>query len=344
MGLSAPNPDAQTALIIDTIEKSGFSVEDISYIEAHGTGTKLGDPIEINALTKAFRSQTDLKQFCAIGSVKSNIGHLYASSGLVSIVKCCMMLKHKVIPATVNIKSLNSRINFADSPFYVNRQYKKWDTEAVPRRCGVSNFGFSGTNCHTILEEFIDDRGTERGCKSFPFVLSATSRNGLKTLASTYYDYLIANDELRLVDICYTASMGRGHDSHRLAIVAKDTKELRQKLGKFDYATLLKEQIFVGEVKVVQDLRRGVQWGELTTEDVEQLNESTRTTISMFLNDEKETNRDHLMEKICGLYVRGSQPCWNELFMAENCRRESLPTYLFNKNRCWPEFLVMQNI
>ncbi|SDG00574.1 Phosphopantetheine attachment site [Fontibacillus panacisegetis] len=344
VGLSAPNPDAQAALIIDTVEKSELSVEDISYIEAHGTGTKLGDPIEINALTKAFRSQTDLKQFCAIGSVKSNIGHLYASSGLVSIVKCCMMLKHKVIPATVNIESLNSKINFADSPFYVNRHYKKWDTEMIPRRCGVSNFGFSGTNCHTILEEFIEDRSTEQAPKSYPFVLSATTRNGLKTLANTYFDYLTSNNELRLADICYTASMGRGHDPHRLAIVAKDTKELIQKLGQFDYATQLKEQIYVGEVKVVQDLRKGVQWGELTSEDVEQLNESTRKYISNFLSDPKEADRDRLMEKICGLYVRGSQPCWNDLFMVENCRRESLPTYLFNKNRCWPEFLVLQNI
>lgn len=339
VGLSAPNPEAQAELVLHSIEKSGLRVDDISYIEAHGTGTKLGDPIEVNALTQAFRSRTNRSNFCAIGSVKSNIGHLYASSGLVSIVKCCMMLKHKVIPATVNIQSLNSRINFADSPFYVNREYQYWGTEALPRRCGVSNFGFSGTNCHTILEEYVEERVPEEIGKPYPFVLSSTTRSGLLTHVRSYIDFLLSNDHLRLSDISYTASLGRGHAAYRLAIVARDTSDLVQKLGRFNYSTLLNDQIYVGEVKVIHDIRKGVRWDELTANDRDQLSASTEAYIARYMERGDETRRDGLLEKLCALYVRGSQPNWAGLFHAENYRRESLPTYVFNSSRCWPEVL-----
>lgn len=339
VGLSAPNPEAQTALIRKAIDKSNISADDISYIEAHGTGTQLGDPIEFNALTKAFRSQSDQKQFCAIGSVKSNIGHTYASSGLVSIVKSCLMLKHKAIPATLNINFPNSKIDFENSPFYLNRQYKEWDTETLPRRCGVSNFGFSGTNCHAILEEFVDSERPEQAINAYPFILSATTRNGLKTAVDTYFDYLSSNDEVRLSDICYTASVGRGHYQYRLAIVAKDKSELIEKLAKYEYATNLTEQRYVGAIKMIQDSRRGINWGELTIDDVKQLNESTNQCISELLNNkDDEVDRNLLIERLCNLYVRGSEAIWNDLFLKEDVRRISLPSYTFNSNRCWPEF------
>ncbi|MCL6459195.1 MAG: polyketide synthase, partial [Gorillibacterium sp.] len=341
VGLSAPNPEAQTELVLKALEKTGLYAEDISYIEAHGTGTRLGDPIEIHALTEAFKRHTNQSEFCAIGSVKSNIGHLYASSGLASIIKCCMMLKHKVIPATVNIRTINRLISFEDSPFYVNREYKPWVTEALPRRCGVSNFGFSGTNCHTILEEYIEEEQSGPQGEWFAFVLSAFTRSGLLNLANQYYQFLLANDQTRLSDICFTASLGRGHGKHRLAIAARDTRELINKLGKFDSSSRFSEQIYVGEVRVVEDVRNGVQWGELTKSELRQLNAATKQYITDYSEKGEASSRKTLIERLCGLYVRGSEPCWEDLFIRENCRRTSLPTFMFNKTRCWPEF---QNI
>ncbi|PWW06591.1 ketoacyl-synthetase-like protein [Paenibacillus cellulosilyticus] len=341
VGLSAPNPQAQTELVLKALEKTGLGAEDISYIEAHGTGTRLGDPIEIHALTDAFKIHTNRTGFCAIGSVKSNIGHLYASSGLTSIIKCSMMLKHKAIPATINIETVNKQISFEDSPYYLNREYKPWLTEALPRRCGVSNFGFSGTNCHTILEEYVEDEQSELPGEWFPFVLSASTRSGLLNLANQYYHFLLANDGTRLSDICFTASLGRGHGKYRLAIAARDTRELIYKLGKFDGSSSFSDQICVGEVRVVEDVRNGVQWGELTKSELGQLNAAAKQYITIYLEQGEASSRKTLIERLCGLYVRGSEPCWEDLFAGVNCRRTSLPTFLFNKTRCWPEF---QNI
>lgn len=338
VGLSAPNPEAQTALVNEALVKASVKAEEITYIEAHGTGTKLGDPIEIHALTQAYRMQTDREQFCALGSVKSNIGHLYASSGLVSLIKCSLMLTRRMIPASINIKALNSRIQFENSPFYVNLQNKKWETNTLPRRCGVSNFGFSGTNCHTILEEYIEPEHASQADKAFPFVLSATTRAGLNLIVKAYYDYLYLNSSIRLPDICFTTSMGRGHYQYRLAIVVKDTKELIRKLAEFEYATQTSSGIYVGSVKGVQNSRKEVQWGELTGDEIEQLNHSTVKSISSFTKSLENADRDLFIGKLCSLYVRGANPVWKGLFKHEYVKRISLPTYIFNAQRCWPQF------
>ena len=127
--------------------------ETVNYIEAHGTGTVLGDPIEITALTKAFRASTQKKNFCAIGSVKTNIGHLDAAAGIAGLIKTVLALKHKLIPPSLHFQEPNPEIDFTNSPFYVNTKLSEWKTNSIPRRAGVSSFGIGGTNAHVILEE-----------------------------------------------------------------------------------------------------------------------------------------------------------------------------------------------
>lgn len=154
-GITAPSSLAQTAVELDVYERYHIPPQSISYIETHGTGTKLGDPIEIEALTEAFRKYTDKVQFCPIGSVKTNIGHAATAAGMASVIKVVMALKDKTIPPSLNYRKKNRHIDFDASPFYVNTECKSWNADKeYPRRAAVSGFGFSGTNCHIVIEEY----------------------------------------------------------------------------------------------------------------------------------------------------------------------------------------------
>lgn len=152
--MTAPNPSAQRDLYLEAWRDAGIHPEDISYIETHGTGTKLGDPIEIEGLTKAFRKFTQRTQFCGAGSVKSNIGHLYEAAGIASFIKTILALNMKEIPQNIHFEMPNPQIDFIHSPFYVVGESTKWESEGKKRLAGVSAFGFSGTNCHMIVEEY----------------------------------------------------------------------------------------------------------------------------------------------------------------------------------------------
>ncbi len=153
-GMTAPNPVAQRDLYLQAWKNAGINPEDISYIESHGTGTKLGDPIEITGLTQAFKKYTDKTQFCAIGSVKTNIGHLYEAAGIASVIKTVLALNFEKIPKSLNFNMPNPQIDFIHSPFYVAGETTDWQKNGEKRIAGVSAFGFSGTNCHIILEEY----------------------------------------------------------------------------------------------------------------------------------------------------------------------------------------------
>ncbi|MBC1236251.1 type I polyketide synthase, partial [Nostoc sp. 2RC] len=153
VGYTAPSINGQASVIAEAQAVAGVDAETISYIEAHGTGTPLGDPIEIAALTQAFAQSTDKKGFCAIGSVKTNVGHLNAAAGVTGLIKSVMALQHKLLPPSLNFSIPNPKIDFANSPFYVNTTLSEWKTNNIPRRAGVSSFGMGGTNAHVIIEE-----------------------------------------------------------------------------------------------------------------------------------------------------------------------------------------------
>jgi acyl transferase domain-containing protein len=151
MGITTPNPDAQRELIETAIADAGISPETISYVEAHGTGTLIGDPIELKALTKIFTKHTSKKQFCGVGSVKTNLGHLLSAAGAAGIIKVLLAISQQELPPTLHCKKPNPRFNFEDSPLYLVQGFQKWTQEDNILRAGISAFGLGGNNAHIIV-------------------------------------------------------------------------------------------------------------------------------------------------------------------------------------------------
>ena len=186
-GYTVPNPNAQSDLIMKALNKSNVDVETIQYIEAHGTGTQLGDPIEIAGLTKAYQAKSDKKNYCAIGSVKSNIGHLEGAAGIASLTKVLLQMKYKKLVPSIHCEQLNSNINFEQTPFYVQKKYEEWnalekDARKLPRRAAISAFGAGGANAHVILEEYVAEERKTNENGSFLIVLSAKTGRTIKEI------------------------------------------------------------------------------------------------------------------------------------------------------------------
>ncbi len=229
---TAPNVDGQAECIAEAIEMSGVNPETITYIDAHGTGTNLGDPIEIAALTKAFRAYTDKKGFCAIGSAKTNIGHLVNAGGLASMIKTILSMKHRVIPASLNFEEPNPKIDFVNSPFYVNSEISKWEAEGFPLRAGVSSFGIGGTNTHVILEEAPSTESSEVSQRPYQLIsLAAKTETALEKMTQNLVEHIKNNPDLNLADIAFTQHVGRRSFNHRRIVVCKDLEDLAKKLS-----------------------------------------------------------------------------------------------------------------
>jgi acyl transferase domain-containing protein len=228
---TAPNVDGQAECIVEAIEMSGVDPETITYIDAHGTGTDLGDPIEIAALTKAYRAYTKKKQFCAIGSVKTNIGHLVTAGGLASLVKTVLAMKHRVIPPSLNFEEPNPKIDFINSPFYVNTKLSEWKTDGFPLRAGISSFGIGGTNTHVIIEEPPKVKKSGESQRTWQLItLSAKTATALEKMTENLANHIRKNPDINLADIAFTLMVGRRNFNHRRMIVCKDAQDLLQKL------------------------------------------------------------------------------------------------------------------
>lgn len=226
VGYTAPSIEGQAAVIREAQGIAGIDPETITYIEAHGTGTPMGDPIEIAALTRAFRAGTEKKGFCAIGSVKTNVGHLDAAAGVTGLIKTVLALKHKLIPPSLHFETQNPEIDFANSPFYVNSQLSEWKTqEGTPRRAGVSSFGIGGTNAHVVLEEAPEATLSPPGRNYQLLVLSAKTTSALDRMTENYRTHLKQHRELNLADVAYTLSIGRMGFNHRRMLVCADIDE-----------------------------------------------------------------------------------------------------------------------
>ena len=225
-GITAPSAASQTALEIEVWQRAGIDPSTIRLAEAHGTGTRLGDPIEVNALTDAFRRFTDRTGFCAIGSVKTNIGHAMAAAGTAGLFKAVLALEHAVIPPTLNFKTPNRHIDFARSPFRVATETASWPADG-PRRAVVSSFGFSGSNAHIVLEAAPSRRVLPGGVGPWIFPLSAKSRASLDRLATALAIHVESTGtERNLADIAWMLAVRRTHHRHRMAVVAGDTVSL----------------------------------------------------------------------------------------------------------------------
>ncbi|HEX2924724.1 MAG TPA: amino acid adenylation domain-containing protein [Ruminiclostridium sp.] len=225
VGFTAPSVDGQSEVIAMAQKMAGIDSESITYIETHGTGTQLGDPIEVKALTEAFSAETDKKQFCAIGSVKSNVGHLGAGAGVTGLIKTALSLKNKLLIPSINYEAPNPQIDFENSPFYVNTGLTSWKSEGVPRRAGVSSFGLGGTNAHVVMEEApeISSSGDSRDWKLM--ILSAKSQLSLDKGTERLADFLESNEDINLADATYTLQVGRGEFTHRRMVICRNTKE-----------------------------------------------------------------------------------------------------------------------
>ncbi|CAH9068080.1 Acyl carrier protein [Pseudoalteromonas holothuriae] len=236
--ITTPSFLAQSALIQEVYRSAHIKADNIQYIEAHGTGTKLGDPVEIHALTDAYMQFTQRKQFCAVGSLKANLGHTSAASGVLSLIKVSLALQHKLIPASANFNVENQHIDFKSSPVYVNDRVQKWPlNDEQSRLAAISSFGFSGTNVHLVVEQ-AKDIGVDLTQANGPIVLSAQTMTELRLQALQLKLFLQKNQNKfetpsLFARVCYTLQTGREHLPARLALIASDVKVLLAKLERF---------------------------------------------------------------------------------------------------------------
>jgi len=327
--LTAPSANAQAEVLIQAYENAGVDPWRVSYIEAHGTGTSLGDPVEINGLKKAFKHFSDIQGkswSCGIGSVKTNIGHLEAAAGMAGIIKVILSMNHGKIPASINFNELNPHIRLDDSPFYIVDETMPWKlSEGAGSLCaGVSSFGFGGANAHVVLESYPRFAGEPiaQGMEEYTIVLSAKNEMRLKAYAEAFCTHLKKDrykHRLNLPDIAYTLHAGREAFQYRLALVVSSIEELTVKLDLYCRGNDFIENLFTGDAKKntsnMHDLFEGESGNVIT--DIILANKGVR--------------------RLAQLWASGIDIDWNILYRHNKHYRVSLPTYPFEKQRHWVE-------
>jgi phthiocerol/phenolphthiocerol synthesis type-I polyketide synthase B len=232
----APDSPSQARLLRAAWADAGIDPAGLGYLELHGTATPIGDPIEIEGLRQAFAGSTDDRQFCAVGSVKANLGHLYESAGIISLIKAALTLHHREIPPLANYTNPNPTLDLTEGPVYVPTRAQEWVAGAGPRRSGVSAFGMGGTNAHTVLEEFPPTAPTTADDdRAYLFTLSAHSRPSLRRSVEAYLTYLGDGRITGPVrDVCYTSNISRSAHRHRIALAVESLDDLRTQLAGVD--------------------------------------------------------------------------------------------------------------
>ncbi|QUX26970.1 SDR family NAD(P)-dependent oxidoreductase [Nocardiopsis akebiae] len=330
-GMTVPNPLAQADMVAAALDDAGLSAEDINYVEGHGTGTSLGDPIEITGLTRAFRKHTDEKQYCPIGSVKSNIGHLEGAAGIAAVTKVLLQMRHRRLVPSLHSDRLNPHIDFPSSPFYVQREAEPWEPptrtvdgvpRTMPRTAGVSSFGAHGAIAHVIIEEHLSDQ--ERTPRQAPsespqlVVLSAKDGERLREKAEALLTWLSeAGRDTDLADVAYTLQIGREAMEERIALVVSGKEALREKLRVFLDGQQGQDAVFRDGVRQNKDY-------VALLEGDEEMREVVRTWL--------EQAR---YEKLAEVWVKGVDLDWDSLVRGTRPRRVPLPTYPFAQERHW---------
>ncbi|OEU94845.1 SDR family NAD(P)-dependent oxidoreductase [Streptomyces oceani] len=330
-GYTVPNPNAQAATIASALDRAGVDARAVSYVEAHGTGTELGDPIEIAGLTKAFARDTDDRQFCAIGSVKSNIGHCESAAGISALTKVLLQLQHRTLAPSLHAEVPNPHIDFADTPFRVQRESAEWKRPTIttadgaarehPRVAGISSFGAGGSNAHVIVSEYVPAETTPHGPEAEPLasvvVLSARTAEQLREYAQRLLDWAEEErvSDADLPDIAFTLQAGREDMDERLAFVAGSASEF------------------------LAGLRAHVEGRELPGSYRGRAQRSTSAVSSLF-EDEDLTGvvdawlRKRKLGKLLELWVNGLSVDWRSCYAVPR-RPVSLPTYPFARKRFW---------
>lgn len=229
-GFTAPSVEGQRDVVIAAHQIAGVDPESITYVETHGTATTLGDPVEVEGLKQAF--QTSRKAFCGLGSVKTNIGHLDAAAGVAGFIKTVLAIRNREIPPTLNFERPNPKIDFIDSPFFINTELRPWITDGGPIRAGVSTFGVGGTNAHIVLEEPPVVVTSASSRKAQPLCLSARTATALQTMAKNLADFIETHPEASLADVAFTLGMGRKAFSHRRCLLVTDQQDAIVQLRK----------------------------------------------------------------------------------------------------------------
>ncbi len=294
---SAPSVKGQVSAIESAIAMSEIDPATIRYAETHGTGTSLGDPIEIEALSRAFRNHTQDQKFCAIGSIKSNIGHCMEAAGIMGFINAVLALHEKKIPPLLHFNSINPQIKLENSPFYVNTELKEWPSGPAPRRACVSSFGLGGTNTHLILEEAPQYLATAESNEPNLLVLSAKTPLALDIISRNLGDYLKNHPSVSMADVSYSLQIGRKTFEYRRSIVCRNREEAIAFLLKLDArisSPLTPREKHLTEI--------GIQWASGAIIDWQFL--------------------------------------WSHFEKDKLPSRIPLPTYPFEKKRCWVEPLV----
>jgi len=319
--LTSPNPLSQKELIAQAYRSAGISPNEVTYIEAHGTGTPLGDPIEIEGLNLAFKElykeyglEYPEKPHCSIGSVKTNIGHLEAAAGIAGVIKLLLSLKYKKIPGNVHLNTPNKYLKLDNSPFYLQKETTDWNTDNnKPRIAGISSFGFGGANSHIIIEEYIPkEKAAYRSNTSAIIILSAKNKDRLKELVSNLHHYVSNNSDSNLYDIAYTLQMGREYMEERLAFVCSDIDSLLEKLTNY---TSKREDIYQGNIK--KDSNDFILQGN-----------AGKSYIEVAIRDKE-------LASLAQLWTKGVAIDWNLLYKDIIPQKISLPSYPFARDRYW---------
>ncbi|MGZ8238254.1 MAG: SDR family NAD(P)-dependent oxidoreductase, partial [Methylobacter sp.] len=324
-GITAPSGASQTELLVDVYQKSRLQAEDIDYVVTHGTGTQLGDPVEINALYDAFKGGTDKQGFCALTSTKSNFGHTFAASGLVSLISLVQALKYETIPASLHCEQENDYIRWKESPFYVNKRKKAWTKQPGQLRTGaVSAFGMSGTNAHMVVQNHAAEAPlTASSAPYYLLAVSAKTETALQEQIRQMLEYLQKPESTRqgLDSISYTLLQGRHHFQHRCAIVVADVQQALETWSRS----------FNQEAGA--DCCRGVVNREFTGQKTISHYIKDLTQQSQGLLDKANDYRDMLLA-LADFYCQGYDIPWQNLYPAAP-RRISLPGYPFAREHYW---------
>jgi len=337
--LTAPNPTAQADLLETAYRKAGIDPRTVGYIEAHGTGTELGDPIEINGLKNAFeRRYSDsgdsqvLSAHCGLGSVKTNIGHLELAAGVAGVIKVLLQLKHKTLVKSLHCETLNPFIGLEGTPFYTVNENQEWTClsddsgKAIPRRAGISSFGFGGVNAHVIIEEYIPlenfvltNRKPVNTENPVIIILSAKTEQSLNVQAKCLLTEISTPEysDQDLLDIAYTLQVGRDEMAHRLAFTVDCIDVLKQRLIDFIGGRQEENKLFSGEV----------QFSSTLSKSTKQPLVDEQAILSCI------ENRQY--EQLVSNWISGQKIDWKRLYSDTKTRRISLPTYAFENDRCW---------
>ncbi len=354
IGYTAPSVQGQAAVISEALAMAGVSAASIGYVEAHGTATALGDPIEVAALTEAYRGTTEQRQYCGLGSVKSNIGHLDTAAGVAGLIKAALMLRHQELVPSLHYREANPQIDFESSPFFVNTRLQPWLRNGTARRAGVSSFGIGGTNAHIILEEAPAVKQPKSpNLSPRLLVLSAKTPAALDRVTENFTRFLREHNDINLPDVAYTLQVGRKAFSYRRIIYCRGTEGALLALEARDPQRVLTNSqgsepsislSFKGDDSLYAALGRSLSEDEPLIRErfdecVELLRQSTGADLHGVLDGSSAgqgvSGTDIIIRALGHLWLGGAEIDWQKLYANERRGRVHLPAYSFERERYW---------